>query len=409
MGLHPSQSIIAKDNHRFRVIRAGRRFGKSVLSAYEMLSVAIANSGARIPYYAPTRDDARDIMWGILQQVCQGAIVDKNEARLEITIRNQYRTTSLIALYGWEAVQERKKGVGVKNNFVVLDEVSKYRNFLEGWHEVIRPTLTDLRGGGLFISTPNGFNHFYDLYNMEKKDSDYKSFHFTAYDNPFMPVDEIEKARMELTEDRFAQEYLADFRKTEGLVYKEFSRDKHIVDGIPRLDWVKEMVSVDFGFSNPAAVYVIRKDRQGRYWISDEWYRTGQTDAQIADYVAALRKNETYPDPESAGGVEELRRRGVNVRDVIKGKDSVRNGVSVVRELLKANRLFIHNSCENLVWEFETYSYPPRKPGQNENENPIKENDHGLDSIRYCLMMQTDDEERVSIYKKQWAGYNKAY
>jgi hypothetical protein len=64
----------------------------------------------------------------------------------------------------------------------------------------------------LFISSPKGFNHFYDLYNLEAKDKDYKSFHFTSYDNPFIPRDEIDKASKELTEDRFAQEYLADFR-----------------------------------------------------------------------------------------------------------------------------------------------------------------------------------------------------
>ena len=153
----------------------------------------------------------------MLFRSCEPLIIDTNESRLELTIRNKFGGTSQILLYGWEAVQERKKGVGVKNNFIVLDEVSKYRNFWEGWHEVLRPTLTDLRGGGLFISTPNGFNHFYDLSGMERKNEDYKTFHYTSYDNPFLPVEEIEAARKELTEDRFGQEYLADFRKTEGL------------------------------------------------------------------------------------------------------------------------------------------------------------------------------------------------
>lgn len=405
--LHPAQSKIARDGHRFRVVRAGRRFGKSVLAAYEMFIVALAYNNARVPYYAPTRDDARDIMWGILQEVCGDAIADKNEARLELIIKNKYEGRSLISLYGWEAVQERKKGVGVKNNFVVLDEVAKYKNFLEGWQEVIRPTLTDLRGGAMFISTPNGFNHFYDLYNLEYEDSDYKSFHFTSYDNPYISVEEIEKAKRELTEDRFAQEYLADFRKTEGLVYKVFNRQKHVVDSIPEKDWVKKMGCVDFGFVNPAAVYKIREDRQRNYWINDEWYKKGQTDAQIADYVSALRFNEVYPDPESAGGIEELRRRGVNVREVIKNKDSVRNGISAVIELFKANRLFIEKSCINLIWELETYSYPSKKTDHNEEENPIKENDHAVDAIRYCLMMQNRESPAVKIIRKQWKGYNR--
>ena len=82
MELHQAQKQIANDRHRFRVVNCGRRFGKSTLAAYEMLGFAYANDDARVPYYAPTRDDARDIMWGILQRIVGDAAVDKNEARL---------------------------------------------------------------------------------------------------------------------------------------------------------------------------------------------------------------------------------------------------------------------------------------------------------------------------------------
>ena len=123
---HPAQEQIVTDPHRFRVARCGRRFGKSWLSAYEMLARAVAIDKARVVYYGPTRDDARDIMWTILKEVCGPLIVgDPNESRLEMKIRNRHGSESLIVLYGWEALQERGKGVGVKNHFAVLDEVSK--------------------------------------------------------------------------------------------------------------------------------------------------------------------------------------------------------------------------------------------------------------------------------------------
>ena len=291
MQLHKAQSEIVRDNHRFRVIDCGRRFGKTTLVAWEMVGVGVASRDARVPYYAPTRDDARDIMWKMLQEVAGDLIVDKNEGRLELTIRNKFGGTSLLPLYGWEAVQERKKGVGVKNNHIFLDEVAKYRNFWEGWQEVLRPTLTDLKGGTTFISTPNGFNHFYDLYNLENEDSDYKSFHFTSYDNPFLPVEELEKAKKELTEDRFAQEYLADFRKTEGLVYKGFNREKHLFEeeGFDGEDFVcvKTFGGLDFGTHNPAAAIKIKKDKDGNYWVWESLYRSGMTDSAVCDYVAS--------------------------------------------------------------------------------------------------------------------------
>ena len=390
MLLTPSQSQIAKDTHRFRVIDAGRRFGKSTLVSWEMFAMAIAQKDARIPYYAPTRDDARDIMWGMLKKVSEPLIVDVNEGRLEITIKNRHGGKSVMLLYGWESVQERGKGVGVKNNHIFLDEVSKYKGFWQGWQEILRPTLTDLAGGATFISTPNGFNHFYDLYQKEQEDTDYKSFHFTSYDNPYLPVEEIDKAKKELTEDRFAQEYLADFRKTEGLVYKEFNRARHVFTELPEVQFIETIAGCDFGFTHPCSVHTIKKDFDGNFWVTEEWYKTGQTDLQIAEYVASKNYAKVYPDPENAGGIQELKNHGVNVREVNKGPGSVKAGVNIVRELLKANRLHIHQLCRNTIQEFEIYSYPPLQKGASyENENPEKINDDAMDSLRYAIMMDS--------------------
>ncbi len=403
MQLTPAQSIIAKDKHRFRVIDAGRRFGKSTLVSWEMLAIAVAQENARVPYYAPTRDDARDIMWGMLKTVCEPLIIDVNEGRLEITIQNKFGGKSQLLLYGWEAVQERGKGVGVKNNHIFLDEVSKYKNFWVGWQEILRPTLTDLQGGATFISTPNGFNHFYDLYNKEATDADYKSFHFTSYDNPFLKREELDKAKAELPEDRFAQEYMADFRKQQGLVYKEFSRERHIYDDLPKVSFTESIAGIDFGFTNPTAVIHIQRDGDENYYVTSEWYKTERTEEQIAEYVRSCGFNRVYPDPESPSAINVLNSKGIAVVEVIKNKDSIKNGINRIRELFKRGKLKIHRSCVNLISELETYSYPERRPDQNEDENPIKENDHALDALRYALNTNKPDnvlsvEERMNMH-----------
>lgn len=405
MQLHPAQIKIAKDTHRFRICCTGRRFGKTTLAVYEMVAKAVYGDNRKVAYVAPTYQQARDICWQELKKITQTVATDINESRLEITLATVSGGKSTIFLRGWESIETLR---GQRFDFLVLDEISSYRNFWTGWQEVLRPTLTDTRGEGLFISTPKGFNHFYDLYSLEGTDDDYKSFHFTTYDNPFIHKDEIDKAGKELTEDRFAQEYLADFRKQEGLVYKEFNREKHLFNGdVKRV--TKTFGGVDFGFTNPAAVYTIKKDEDSRYWISGEWYERQKTDVQIADYVAALQWNECYPDPESASGIAELKRRRVNVRDVLKNKDSIRNGINAVRELFKSNRLFIHASCKNLIWELETYSYPEKKSEHNEQENPIKENDHACDAIRYALSMESVISNRptMTIRRPTWTGFNR--
>lgn len=402
MELHLNQRRIAESRKRFRVICCGRRFGKTTL-AIEEIKVKALSVSCNIAYIAPTYQQARDIAWTMLKNELRPIIVKENESRLELLVYTKDGDKSLIQLRGWESIETLR---GQQFDFIVIDEIAMMRNFWINWQEVIRPTLTDTKGEAMFISTPKGFNHFYDLYNLENTDSDYKSFHFTSYDNPFIPKEELDKAKKEITEDRFAQEYMADFRKTEGLVYKEFDRAKHLFED-KEINAVKTISGIDFGFTNPATVLTIKKDKDARYWVTDEWYKTQQTDAQIADYVAALSFNECYPDPESASGIEELKRRKVNVRDVIKNKDSIRNGINAVRELFKSNRLFIHKNCQNLIWELETYSYPDKKADHNEEENPIKENDHAVDALRYALMMEPQTKESIiSVYRPTNVGYH---
>lgn len=385
--LHQAQDKIAKSQKRFRVVNCGRRFGKTTLAVLEMIGKAVFNNNLNIAYIAPTYQQARDIAWQDLKKICQPVAKNINESRLEITLKTNKGGTSIISLRGWESIETLR---GQKFDFLVIDEVASMKNFWTNWHEVLRPTLTDTRGEVLFISTPKGFNHFYDLYNEEQEDKDYQSFHFTSYDNPYLPVDELEKAKQELTEDRFAQEYLADFRKTEGLVYKEFNRKKHLFDPQDKKQEFEAIIKdtiagIDFGFTNPTAIIIIKIDISGNYWITDEMYKTGMTDNEVAEYVSSLKLNRVYPDPESPSAIKELRLKGVNVRNVVKNKDSIKNGIDKIRELLKADKLKISKHCNNTIWEFETYCYPDNKDGLNEKEIPVKANDHSMDAIRYAI------------------------
>lgn len=381
MYLTPSQSIIAKDLHRFRVLRCGRRFGKTVLIAEEIKGIVISRE-ARVAYIAPTYQQARDIAWSILKKELQGALIDVNEARLEIRVRTIQGGESIIFLRGWESIDNLR---GQAFDFLAIDEVAMMRNFWSNWQEVLRPTLTDRRGSAIFASTPKGYNHFYDLCNSELTDKEYKSFHFTSYDNPHLPAEEIDSAKQSLPLERFAQEYMASFEKTQGLVYKEFSRDLHLYEELPEGVYQK-IAGVDFGYTNPAAVLDIRIANE-RFWVEDEWYKKQRTDVQIAEYVSAMKFDEVYPDPESPSSIEELRQRNVNVREVIKGKDSVKSGIQKVRELLVAGKLKVNKRCVNLIAEFEMYSYDDEDAERNEKEKPIKSNDHALDALRYAIMM----------------------
>ena len=376
MQFHPSQATVALNPKRFRVLCCGRRWGKTTLAIDQMKGRAsIPNS--RVAYVAPTYQQSRDIAWEQLRNDCKNAAESINESRLEIRLVNG----SQIVLRGWEAIETLR---GQHFDMIVLDEVAMMRNFWSNWNEVIRPTLTDTKGEALFISTPKGFNHFYDLYNTQDRDTDYQSFHFTSYDNIHLPKEELDKAAKELPEDQYAQEYLADFRKTQGLVYKDFKREQHVYRDEP-INVIERLVPIDWGYTNPTAIYLILKDTDANYWITNEYYKTGKTTSEIIEYSKSLRGNKYYPDPAEPDRIEEMRRVGLNVREVSK---DIEAGISAVQELLKTNRVHIHYSCVNLINEFETYRYPDKKPDMNEKETPVKEHDHALDAIRYALYMQ---------------------
>lgn len=385
--LTPKQSEVAKDRHRFRVLCWGRRAGKTTLAVWEMIGVAVGHDGRNVAYFATTYAQARDIAWRELIKKLGPAAKRINESRLEVVVHTVDGGESTITLRGWENIDTAR---GQKFDFLVLDEVASMRNFWEGWLDVLRPTLADTKGAAMFISTPQGFNHFYDLYNTV--DPDYASFHATSYDNPNIDPSEIDKAKEEMTDDHFAQEFMADFRKQQGLIFKEFNRTAHTYkDAEISRAWY--CGGIDFGYVHPAAVISVIKDRQGRYWVTDEFAKSGLTDAKIADYVAAKQYERVYPDPAQPQGIRELTDRGVNVYEVIKGKDSIRNGIQKMRELFMQGRLRIHVSCKQLIHELETWAY---KDG--DTEEPEPEGDDCIDALRYVIMM-TDMNDN---YEDSW-------
>lgn len=379
MILHPAQSKIAQDTHRFRVLNCGRRFGKTTLAIEEMKGMALARP-SNIAYISPTYQQSRDICWNMLVKELGPIIIKKNESRLELEVMTKDGKTSLISLRGWESVETMR---GQSYDFLVIDEVASMRNFWVGWNEVLSPTLLDRKGSVMFISTPKGFNHFFDLYNLQEKDNNYQSFHYTTYDNPNIPVDEIEREKSTKPENTFGQEYLAMFTKQEGLVYKDFDREKHLYDNhTKRGQIIKRIVGVDFGFTNPTCVLLIEIDYDNTYWVASEWYKRGKTNSEIIDYIKTLQIEAIYPDPAEPDRIEEMKRMGLNVQDV--SKDIVK-GIDSVRQLFKTNKIRIHKDCQNLISEIETYRFEDKKADKNDPEKPVKENDHAMDALRYPL------------------------
>ena len=156
-------------------------------------------------------------MWKLIKGLGQGVIKDTLENTGVVKLINGRE----IHIKGSDR-PDTLRGVGL--SYVVLDEYATMKPAV--WEEIIRPTLSDVKGGALFIGTPAGKNHFYNLFLEANKLDDWDVFEFNTADNPFVPSDEVENARNTLSSEVFLQEYQASFRSGGGNVFKEEWFDK---------------------------------------------------------------------------------------------------------------------------------------------------------------------------------------
>ena len=193
---HINQQVILDSSSRFRVVMCGRRFGKSELSQVEIITNAL--KGNKVAYITPTYKLAKTFF----EQLTLILPFEANKSELIIRTVNN----GSIEFFTGERLDNLR---GRKFHLVVVDEASFIPDLESGWLNSIRPTLTDYKGKALFLSTPRGKNYFYSLF-MKGGDSDWQSFKFSTYDNPYISKDEIDDARKQLPHAVFEQEYMAN-------------------------------------------------------------------------------------------------------------------------------------------------------------------------------------------------------
>jgi len=213
--LLPWQETVFNDDTRFKVIVAGRRCGKSRLSAVSLLIEGLkCPKGSAVMYVAPTQGQARQIIWDLLLDIGREVIASTHVNNLDITLINGAK----IYVRGSDRPDTLR---GVSLTYLVLDEVADIKP--DTWEKVLRAALSDKKGKALFIGTPKGRNWFYDMYNLgdSEEDEEWKSWHFTTKDNPLIDPKEIEGAKKTLSSFAFKQEYEASFDNAGAGVFKE--------------------------------------------------------------------------------------------------------------------------------------------------------------------------------------------
>ena len=216
--LHASQQKVFDSEARWKILCAGRRFGKTRLGVQMCMEVALR--GGRAWWVAPTFAIAR-VGWRDIAATAQSF---PKEIEPEISIVNMEFT---LANGGQIAVRsadnpQRLRGEGL--DFIVMDEAAFVKP--EVWQEVLRPTLTERKGSALFISTPMGMNNwFYNLWETAATADNWERFRFSTYDNPRIDPEEVDQAKTEVGSIVFAQEYMAEFVEAgQGMIKPEWMK-----------------------------------------------------------------------------------------------------------------------------------------------------------------------------------------
>jgi len=289
LALLPWQEEVMKDDSRFRVIAAGRRTGKSHLAAVSLILNALTEQKGKVFYVAPTQGQARDVMWSTIYDIA-GDIIEKSHVNnLEITLAGG----NTIYLKGADR-PDTLRGVSLKH--LVMDELAFMKP--DVWESILRPALADRKGSAIFIGTPEGRNHFYDLFVGGRTWPDWNSFHFTSFDNPLVDPSEIEHARQTLPAFSFQQEFLASFdARTSGLFDVDnfnYYEDSRKVEG----DYY---ISIDLaGFKqvgqrrarkrDNSAVAVTKVTPKGHWYVEDIIYGQWSLDETVQQIFRAVEK-----------------------------------------------------------------------------------------------------------------------
>jgi hypothetical protein len=284
--LNKTRKEIIQDPSRFKVIVAGRRWGKTILSLMYLLKDPF-QQGERRWFITPTYKQGKMIVFPILRQMFSGFAGAKlNETEMSVIFDNGAE----LSVKGADN-ENNLRGVGLTK--CVMDEMAYIKPHV--WEEIVYPMLATTKGTVLFIGTPNGYDMMYDLYSRGQSEPDWKSWQFKTIDGGFVPVDEIARAKRTMDGVRFRQEFEASFETSGNRAAWNFDRNLHVKKA-------KELATYkwwgcDFNVDYMTAVLACQFSDGTIHYYNEIRLKNSNTEEMARKMKAIEPKIEVYPDP----------------------------------------------------------------------------------------------------------------
>jgi hypothetical protein len=387
MQLSAPQKTIAKDKHRFKVVIAGRRFGKTMLAIRQLCYYG------RIPdknifYITSSYRAAKMIVWKPLKQKLRALnwVAKVNESELSITLKND----TVISLKGAENPDALR---GPSLYYVVIDEAAEVDAKL--WMEVIRPALADQEGHALFIGTPKGKNNWtYDLFLLEQDQPEvWKSWQYTTIQGGFVSPKEVAQARSDMSLVQFRQEFEATFETSENRVAWAFDRKENVV-GHPAPNTSIIHIGMDFNVS-PICAGIFVEEKDIAYQIDEILMHSSNTNEMIQEIKLRYPTSKVFVYPDPSGNQRRTSANGMtdhtlltNAGFIVKAPrkhDAIRDRINATNARFESadgqRRLFIAPHNKYSIESMDKYSFKEGTQVVDKNSGF----DHMFDAISYYV------------------------
>ena len=192
---------INNESYKYYILNIGRQFGKTMLGINQMLYWAINHKGCSIAWVTPIYKQGKKVFDELEAVTKNSGLFEYNRSDLTIS-----GFGSKIQFFSGERPDNIR---GNTFDYLIIDEYAFTRSEL--WDEVLSATVLVKGKKVIFISTPNGKNHFYKMSLMANYDNRYKYFKYTSYDNPMINHLDLDERKQNLPKHIFEQEYLAEF------------------------------------------------------------------------------------------------------------------------------------------------------------------------------------------------------
>lgn len=394
---------------RFNVLVCHRRFGKTHLALNEIIDQAFRNElkNPQYAYIAPNYGQAKRVAWDLLKDYLKdipGVAFNEADLRAEIP-RPAFRDKIKIMLLGAENPGSIR---GIYLDGVVLDEYAEMNP--EVWSMVIRPALSDRLGWAVFIGTPKGENHFYEIYNTAKATPEWYTATYKASETGIISQGELDAARAVMSEAEYAQEYECSFSAAlVGAYYgKEMQKadDDKRITAVPYDSALPVSVFFDLGIDDTTAMWFcqVLKGREVR------WIDYHEESGQGLDHYARILQNKGYIYEDLVlphdGAVRELGT-GKSRQEVLKKlmpsarvkiatRHRVEDGINASRFLI-AKSYFDAVKCDRGIASLKNYERAWDSKNKIFQQRP-KHNwaSHGADAFRVAALELDENKGTVS-------------